>query len=174
MAAFGLDLEHELLALQRELASAEYRPRPYRLFNIYEGEPRVIAIASFRDRVVHHAVMNLIEPPLGRAFILDSYACRYGNGVQAAVERYPRGARRYTYAMVPDVQQYFRSIDHDLLKEELQRCSDTSTDRATLKLLGLSLTGRRPHRRRFATFPATICHAAWKAHRHPHRQLDEL
>jgi RNA-directed DNA polymerase len=131
VAAFGLDPEHELFALQRELASAEYRPG-HRLFCIYEGKPRVIATAPFRDRVVHHAVMNLIEPPLGRAFIFDSYACRSGNGVQAGVTRMP---------WKPDVQQYFRPIDHDLLKEELQRCSDTSRDRATFKLLGLIIDG---------------------------------
>jgi hypothetical protein len=69
--AFELDLEHNLLALQQELASSSYQPGDYRLFTIYERKPRLIAAAPFRDRVVHHAVMNVIEPPLDRRFIHD-------------------------------------------------------------------------------------------------------
>ena len=66
VAEFGLNLEHELLTLQRELIRGAYQPGAYRLFTIYERKPRRIAAAPFRDRVVHHAVMNLIEPPLDR------------------------------------------------------------------------------------------------------------
>ena len=87
VARFGLDLEGELLSLQRELLTGDYHPGPYRLFTLYERKPRLIAAAPFRDRVVHHAVMNVIEPPLDRTFIHDSYACRVGKGVHAAVAR---------------------------------------------------------------------------------------
>ncbi len=121
VAAFALDLEHELLGLQRALESGEYRPGGYRLFTIYERKPRLIAAAPFRDRVVHHAVMNVIEPALDRTFIHDSYACRKGKGVHAAVDRYQGWARGYVYALKMDVQQYFASIDHALLKEKLAR-----------------------------------------------------
>jgi RNA-directed DNA polymerase len=121
VARFALDLERELLRLQRELKSGEYRPGGYRLFTIYERKPRVIAAAPFRDRVVHHAVMNLIEPPLDRTFIDDSYACRRGKGVHAAVDRYQGWSRRYAYALKLDVRQYFPFIDHPILKEKLRR-----------------------------------------------------
>ena len=66
VAQFDLDLERELLALRRELEAGKYRPGAYRLFTIYERKARVIAAAPFRDRVVHHAVMNVMEPPLDR------------------------------------------------------------------------------------------------------------
>jgi RNA-directed DNA polymerase len=69
---FELDLEGNLLALIRELEEGSYCPGEYRLFQIYEHKPRQIAAAPFRDRVVHHAVMNLIEPPLDARFIFDS------------------------------------------------------------------------------------------------------
>jgi retron-type reverse transcriptase len=121
VARFGLALERELLALQRELQTAEYRPGPYHLFTIYERKPRVIAAAPFRDRVVHHAVMNVIEPLLDRTFIHDSYACRIGKGTHAAVDRYQTWARRYPYVLKMDVAQYFPSIDHDILREKV-RC----------------------------------------------------
>ncbi|MDH4081623.1 MAG: reverse transcriptase/maturase family protein [Nitrospira sp.] len=121
VAEFGFTFEHELFALQRELRDGSYQPGRYRLFTIYERKPRVIAAAPFRDRVVHHAVMQVIEPPLDRTFISDSYACRKGKGVHAAVDRYQSWAQTYRYVLKIDVQQYFPSIDHDLLKEKLRR-----------------------------------------------------
>ena len=121
VAEFGLHLERELFALQRELQDSSYRPGRYRLFTIYEQKPRVIAAAPFRDRVVHHAVMQMIEPPLDRTFISDSYACRTGKGVHAAVDRYQAWAQTYRYVLKMDIQQYFPSIDHALLKDKLRR-----------------------------------------------------
>ncbi len=136
--AFQLNLESELIELQRELVSGEYRPGPYRLFTIYERKPRLIAAAAFRDRVVHHAVMNLIEPPLDRRFIFDSYACRKGKGVHKAVDRYQRWARRYRYVLKLDIQQYFPSIDHAILEEKLEA---RIRDRRVLGLLKQIIAG---------------------------------
>jgi RNA-directed DNA polymerase len=121
VSEFGLAFEHELFALQRELRDSSYQPGGYRLFTIYERKPRVIAAAPFRDRVVHHAVMQMIEPQLDRTFISDSYACRKGKGVHAAVDRYQAWAQSYRYALKMDIRQYFPSIDHELLKEKLRR-----------------------------------------------------
>ncbi len=132
VAEFGLNCEHELLALQRSLLEGTYQPGDYRLFTIYERKPRVIAAAPFRDRVVHHAVMQVIEPHLDRTFISDSYACRHGKGVHAAVDRYQAWAQTYRYVLKMDIQQYFPSIAHDLLKEKLRR---RVKDAAVLDLL---------------------------------------
>jgi len=132
VAAFELNLEKELLTLQRELAAGDYWPGEYRLFTIYERKPRLIAAAPFRDRVVHHALLNIIEPPLDRRFIFDSYACRAGKGTHAAVARYQAWARRYSYALKMDIARYFPSIDHGLLKEKLRHCLK---DRQVLALL---------------------------------------
>lgn len=132
VGCFALNLERELLALQDELRSGDYCPGPYRLFTIYERKPRQIAAAPFRDRVVHHAVMNVIESPLDRTFIYDSYACRKGKGVHQAVDRYQCWARRYAYVLKMDVRQYFPSVDRDLLKQKLRR---RIKDRRVLGLL---------------------------------------
>jgi len=118
--AFELDLERHLLSLQRDLESGDYRPGDYRLFTIYERKPRLIAAAPFPDRVVHHAVMNVIEPPLDRRFIADTYACRKGKGVHLAVDRYQGWAQRYRYVLKLDVRRYFPSIDQAILKETLR------------------------------------------------------
>ena len=121
VARFALNLEHNLLQLQRELQDRSYRPGSYRLFEIYDRKARLIAAAPFRDRVVHHALMNPVEPLLDRSFIEHSYACRQGKGVHAAVARYQHWSRRYAYALKLDVRRYFPSIDHDILKTKLER-----------------------------------------------------
>jgi retron-type reverse transcriptase len=120
VAAFELDLEANLLGLQRELIDGHYRPGAYRLFTIYERKPRQIAAAPFVDRVVHHAVMRVMELPLDRRFIFDSYACRRGKGAHRAVDRYQIWARRYAYALKLDIRWYFPSIDHAVLKAQLR------------------------------------------------------
>jgi len=88
--------------------------------------------APFRDRVVHHALINVIEAPIDRSFIHDSYACRVGKGVHRAVDRYQGWARRYRYVLKLDVARYFPSIDHDILKEKIRR---HLKDRPTLELI---------------------------------------
>jgi len=118
---FGQNLEQELYDLQQELRTGEYRTGRYRLFTLYERKPRQIAAAPFRDRVVHHALMNVVEPPIDRRFIFDSYACRRDKGVHRAVDRYQRWSRRYGYALKIDVAGYFASVDHQILKEQLRR-----------------------------------------------------
>ena len=82
--------------------------------------------------------MNLIEPELDRTFISDSYACRIGKGVHAAVDRYQAWAQTYRYVLKMDVQQYFPSIDHELLKTKLRR---RIKDRRALDLLDRIIDG---------------------------------
>jgi RNA-directed DNA polymerase len=137
VAEYGLNLERQLIALQRVLENGEYQPGAYRLFTIYDRKPRVIAAAPFRDRVVHHAV-NLIEARLDRTFIADSYACRRGKGVHAAVDRYQAWAQTYRYVLKMDVQQYFPSIDHELLKWKLR---GRIKDQRVLELLNRIIDG---------------------------------
>ena len=150
VARFGLDLEKELLSLQRELLAGDYHPGTYRLFTLYERKPRLIAAAPFRDRVVHHAVMNVIEPALDRTFLHDSYACRAGKGVHAAVARYQGWARRYAYVLKMDIAQYFPSVDHDLLRDKLRR---RIKDKCVLALLDRIIDGSPAVDRTLEYFP---------------------
>ncbi len=130
---FALDLEQQLWNLHDELRNGSYRHGPYRQFEIYERKPRVISAARFRDRVVHHALMNVLEPWLDRRMIDHSYACRKNKGVHKAVDTYQRWSRRYTYVLKLDVRRYFPSIDHGILKQQLAR---RIKDRRTLTLCG--------------------------------------
>lgn len=118
-AAFEFRLADELLALQFELDNGTYRPGPYHHFTIHEPKRRKISAAPFRDRVVHHALCNIIEPLFERRFYRHSYANRIGKGTHRAVDTLQAYARCYRYALRLDVVQHFPSLDHAILKSEL-------------------------------------------------------
>ena len=73
---FEFHRERELLRLQRELQADAWRPGPFTTHWIQRPKSRLISAAPYRDRVVHHALMNVLEPILDRHFHPDSFACR--------------------------------------------------------------------------------------------------
>ena len=121
MAEFFFHLEPQLIQLQDELRGGYYVPGAYRCFDIYEPKPRRICAADFRDRVVHHAVCNILEPLFDRRMIYDSYACRTGKGAHAAVKRAQQFSRRWRYVLQFDVKKFFASVDHAVLKRLLHK-----------------------------------------------------
>jgi len=119
VAAFEHRLEDNLIALQSELLTFSYTPRPYVSFYIHDVKRRLISAADFRDRVAHHALCNLIEPLFERSFITDSYANRVGKGTHRALDRVQQLARRHRYVLQCDMRQFFPSIDHAILRGRL-------------------------------------------------------
>ena len=123
-ANFDNQLAEQLIALQAELFDGRYRPGAYCHFRIHEPKKRLISAAPFRDRVVHHALCQIIEPRFEQGFIAHSYANRAGKGTHRAVDQVQHWARRYRYALRADVRQHFPSIDHALLTATLARRID--------------------------------------------------
>ena len=120
-ARFKFDLESEIFKLHGLLASGRYRHGKYRLFSVWDPKVRVIAAATVRDRVVHHAVHDVVAPRLDRMFIHDSYACRLGKGTHRALDRAHHFLRGGGHALHLDVKSYFASIDHETLKGIVRR-----------------------------------------------------
>ena len=120
-ASFEYDLEENLIEIEQELREESWQPGGYHSFEIQKPKRRLINAAPFRDRVVHHALMNVIEPLFERQFIHDSYANRKGKGTHAALDRCTCFLRRYKYVMHLDVRQFFPSIDHEILCSILSR-----------------------------------------------------
>jgi RNA-directed DNA polymerase len=116
VAAFEHRLEDRLVALREDLLARTYRPGAYSSFFIHEPKRRLISAAPFRDRVVHHALVQMIEPRFERSFIADTYANRKGKGTHRALDRCQRLARRYPYVLQLDLRQFFPSIDHAILR----------------------------------------------------------
>ncbi len=126
--AFNYNLEQELFKLGSELESKTYRPGAYRSFRIYDPKPRLISAAPYRDRVVHHALCNIIVPLIEKSFITDTYANRVGYGTHRALARFIEFARSSRYVLQCDIRKYFPSIDHEILKQIIRRkikCQDT-------------------------------------------------
>ena len=120
-ATFEFHQEAYLVQLRHELKDKRYMPGPYHSFYIHEPKRRLISAAPFRDRVVHHALCNVIEPIFERSFIDDSYANRIGKGTHRALDRAQHFARRFPYVLQCDLQQFFPSIDHANLRLTLAR-----------------------------------------------------
>lgn len=125
---FNYHLETELIKLQKELTNKTYQPGSYRTFHLTGLKSRLISAAPYPDRVVHHALCNIIVPIFEHTFIPDSYANRLGFGTHRALRRFTHFARNSRYVLQCDIRKYFPSIDHIVLKKLLRRkikCTDT-------------------------------------------------
>lgn len=129
---FTFNQEKELLLLKRELETGTYQHGKYTEFNIFEPKKRMISAAPFRDRVVHHAVCNIVMPLFEHSFIYDSYANRKGKGTHRAIRRYMFYARKFDYVLKMDIAGYFPAIDHTILKDIIR---NNITCRKTYSLL---------------------------------------
>lgn len=141
VASFHFRLEENLLALQKELKEKSYHPGTYTTFYIYDPKERMISAAPYRDRVLHHALCNIIEPIFERTFIFDSYANRKEKGTHKAILRYQQYAKRHPYVLKCDIRKFFPSLDHAVLKRSLRtkiKCYDT------LKLIDLIIDASNP------------------------------
>ena len=118
-ATFERQLADRLLVLQDELLAGTYRPGLYQHFVIHEPKRRLISAAPFGDRVVHHALCNVIEPLFEARFHPHSYANRVGKGTHQAINQLQAYARQYRYVLRLDIVQHFPSLDHTVLKDEL-------------------------------------------------------
>lgn len=114
-ARFNFESEKEILNLQAELKSQTYKPGAYRHFYVNDPKRRMISAAPYRDRVVHHAFCNIVEPLFDKTFIYDSYACRIEKGTHRALDRAQEFLRMNKYVLQCDIRKYFPSIDHQVL-----------------------------------------------------------
>ncbi|MEI6206578.1 MAG: RNA-directed DNA polymerase [Desulfuromonadales bacterium] len=114
-------LDENLASLHQQLINKSVDVGNYRFFTIHDPKERRICAAAFRERVLHHAIMNVCEPVLDRYSIFDSYACRSGKGQRAAVARAREFAGKYAWYLKLDIRKYFDSINHEALLKLLTR-----------------------------------------------------
>jgi retron-type reverse transcriptase len=126
---FEKNLNENILMLRTELLLHAYRPLLLKTFILRDPKTRVISKSDFRDRVVHHALCNIIEPIFDKAFIYDSYANRKSKGTLAAIKRFEhfkiKTSRNLTklkedkgvkgFVLKADVRHYFDTVDHKIL-----------------------------------------------------------
>lgn len=119
---FERNLENNLFSLHQSLKIKTYRHFSYTAFNIYDPKFRHIHKATVRDRIVHHAVVSLMEPIFDKTFIFDSYSCRKDKGTHRAVTRLAvfirKVSKNYTgscYVLKLDIKKFFASVNQEIL-----------------------------------------------------------
>lgn len=123
---FEWELEENIFQLHRDLKSERYKHGPYRPFYISDPKKRLIHKAKVRDRIVHHAVFNILNPIFEPTFIAHSFSCRVGKGTHKGVDTLEKILRKvsknYTapcFALKCDIEKFFATIDHKSLLEIL-------------------------------------------------------
>lgn len=125
---YAIHAEENIINLQNHLIWKTWQPGKPREFVVKEPKLRLIQAPPFGDRVLHHALVRLVNPIFEKKFIPDSFACRVGKGTQRSVFRlqnFIQEAKRSwgdgVYIIKADISRYFASIRHDILMEEVER-----------------------------------------------------
>ena len=135
VASFEYHLADQLLDLQTKLMNGTYQPQGYTNFYIHEPKKRLISASAFQDRVVHHALCNIIEPIFEHYFIEDSYANRKGKGAHKAIDRFQQFSRKYKYVLRLDIVKHFENIDHAILYQILSKYIEDEKIQDLIKII---------------------------------------
>ncbi len=119
--SFGNNLDYNISKLHDEIIKGEVSVGKYHCFTITDPKKRNIYAASFDERVLHHAIMNVCHEYFERTMIYDTYATRIDKGVYKALDKAKIAARKYKYVAKLDFRKYFDSISHHILKDKLKR-----------------------------------------------------
>ncbi len=108
--------------LKESLEQGTFKTSKYTTKNIYEPKERTIYILPFYpDRIVQHAIMNVLEPIWEKLLIADSYACIKGKGQHAGSKKCMEFVRRYKYCLKCDISKFYPSIHHETLKRIIRK-----------------------------------------------------
>lgn len=119
------DRDSNILKLQIMLKDKLYKTSEYTTFTIFEPKERLIfRLPYFPDRIVHHAIMNILEPLFVSSFTADTYSCIKGRGIHAAANALKKALRNVPetqYCLKLDIKKFYPSVNHDILKQLLRK-----------------------------------------------------
>jgi retron-type reverse transcriptase len=131
--AFEMNYESNLLRLYEEINNGTYTPSRSIAFIVQKPVKREVFAAGFRDRVVHHYIINKLNPLFEKQFIYDSYSCRVGKGTHFGIRRINKFIRQrsnnYTkdaYILKLDIEGFFMHINKNILFNSLQKFINTT------------------------------------------------
>lgn len=118
--------ESNLLELHKQLLNGNFRTSEYTVFTIYEPKERLIyRLPYYPDRILHHAIMNILEPIWTSIFTSDTYACIKGRGIHSAAAKikkvFKEDPYNCTYCLKIDIKKFYPSIKHDVLKQIIRK-----------------------------------------------------
>ena len=142
VAKFLENADENLENIRAAVARGEFRTSAYRMIEITDPKKRTIYILPFvPDRIVHHALMNILAPIWQKSFIRDSYSCIIGRGLHAASRRAMEFVRRNKYVLKCDIRKFYPSIDHDTIFEIAKKSVHDARVLAVLRDIIYSLPG---------------------------------
>lgn len=121
--SFSYGLEKNLILIKEDLETQTYKHGKYKEFIVQDSKKRLIRAPLFKDRVVHHALCNIIEPIFEKTFVFNSYACRKKKGAHKCVERSQVFLKdsKDEYCLKCDISKYFDSIKQEVLFNIIKR-----------------------------------------------------
>lgn len=78
------NLDFNIKQIHKELSGGTYNTGKYSHFTIYEPKARNISKLPYKDRIVHHAIINILEPIFVKSFISQTYSCIKHRGIHKA------------------------------------------------------------------------------------------
>lgn len=128
-AEFELRTLDNIAKLREELVNKTYKMQKYNTFLVHEPKERVVMASSFRDRIVQHSLCdNVFQKRILPHFIYDNYASQKGKGTHFGLRRLHKFMHQYYcnhgsegWILKGDISKYFYSIDHDILKRQVQK-----------------------------------------------------
>lgn len=125
--AFEMSYESKLFHLCEEINNGTYTPGRSIAFVVEKPVKREIFAADFRDRIIHHLLINKLNPLFEKQFIYDSYSCRVNKGTHFGIKRVTRFIRQCSqnyqvpcYILKLDLEGFFMHIDKNILFDRLQ------------------------------------------------------
>lgn len=120
-----LNQESNILLIHESLINKTYKTSPYITFKVYEPKERIVYRLPYDpDRIVHHAIMNVLEPIFVSTFISQTYSCIKGKGIRGGFEDLKRALKdveNTRYCLKLDIKKFYPSINHEVLKMILRR-----------------------------------------------------
>ena len=126
------DPDRFLWDLHNSLKNKTFRTSRYTTKQIYEPKQRTIyKLPYYPDRIVHHAIMNVLQPIWDKTFIYDLYSAIPGKGLHTGsyrLRQFMRDKENTRYCLKFDISKFYPSINHDILIRMLHgkiKCKDT-------------------------------------------------
>lgn len=118
--AYRKHLRANLADLRHQILTGKVDVGNYHYFTIYDPKQRQICAAAFKERVLHHALMNVCHPYFEKYQIFDSYATRIGKGTFKALDRAAYFQKQNKWCQKFDVRKFFDNILHHTLFNMLE------------------------------------------------------
>lgn len=122
---FDLNKDNNLLKLHKLLINKSFKNSEYHVFTIFEGkERRIYKLPYYPDRIVHHAIMNILEPLFVSSFTSNTYSCIKGRGIHKGlvdVNNALNDKDNTQYCLKLDISKFYPNVDHDILKQLLRK-----------------------------------------------------